>query len=412
MTKEEIQQKVYKDLRDEPNIVLKWATGIGKSKETIDIINYKINKAKKKLSVLLVVAETAHKDNWQKEFNKWKLSDCNLTIECYASLKNYKQTNWDIIIFDEAHHLFSDIRLSIIENIKASNVIVLSATLKDIYIDTLCELYGSFKVSSVSLQYAIENNILPKPKVFLIPLELDNKIPNIEIKESWGNKEKQVELTCEFLKRYHFRNRKKYPSAKLTIKCTQQQAYNIINKDYEYYRLQYLKMRKEYFKNLWLQEGSKRKRLLGSCKTDDVKLLINKLEKENKRFVCFCTNIEQAETFNSENCIHSQKQNSLQTIDDFNNNKINSLYAIGMIQEGQNLNNIQTGIIVQLDNAERAFIQKFGRTLRSDSPEQYIFYYKNTRDEEFLNNCLENVNMDYVVTIDNYKDFINGKTCY
>ena len=42
MTKEEIQQKVYKDLRDEPNIVLKWATGIGKSKETIDIINYKI----------------------------------------------------------------------------------------------------------------------------------------------------------------------------------------------------------------------------------------------------------------------------------------------------------------------------------------------------------------------------------
>ena len=57
MTKEEIQQKVYKDLRDEPNIVLKWATGIGKSKETIDIINYKINKAKKKLSVLLVVAE-------------------------------------------------------------------------------------------------------------------------------------------------------------------------------------------------------------------------------------------------------------------------------------------------------------------------------------------------------------------
>ena len=35
MTKEEIQQKVYKDLRDEPNIVLKWATGIGKSKELV-----------------------------------------------------------------------------------------------------------------------------------------------------------------------------------------------------------------------------------------------------------------------------------------------------------------------------------------------------------------------------------------
>ena len=45
-----------------------------------------------------------------------------------------------------------------------------------------------------------------------------------------------------------------------------------------------------------------------------------------------------------------------------------------MLQEGQNLEDIQAGIIVQLDGAESFYSKKFGRTLRADSPEQYIFF--------------------------------------
>ena len=83
----------------------------------------------------------------------------------------------------------------------------------------------------------------------------------------------------------------------------------------------------------------------------------------------------------------------------FNRKEISNLFAVGMLQEGVNLTDIQVGIIIQLDGEERAFIQKFGRVLRSDSPVQYIFYVKNTRDEDYLKNALENIDKNYIKSI-------------
>ena len=74
-----------------------------------------------------------------------------------------------------------------------------------------------------------------------------------------------------------------------------------------------------------------------------------------------------------------------------------------MLQEGQNLNDIEVGIIVQLDGQERSFIQKFGRSLRAEDPTQYIFYYKNTRDTEYLQNVLEGINESYIQEL-NYEN--------
>lgn len=67
-----------------------------------------------------------------------------------------------------------------------------------------------------------------------------------------------------------------------------------------------------------------------------------------------------------------------------------------MLVEGQNLNNIEAGVIVQLDGEERVFLQKFGRVMRADSPVQYIFYYKGTRDEEYLNKAIEEIDKKYI----------------
>ena len=69
---------------------------------------------------------------------------------------------------------------------------------------------------------------------------------------------------------------------------------------------------------------------------------------------------------------------------------------MGMITEGMNLNDIQAGIITQLDGKERLFIQKVGRVLRADSPVCYIFYYKDTQDENYLKTALENIDSKYV----------------
>lgn len=403
MSREELQKQALSLINNQGRVALQWCTGLGKSRAAIEIANYLVEK-NNNLKVLLVVAEVAHKNNWEEEFKKWDYKVNNTIIECYASLKKYRNTDWDLIIFDEAHHLGSELRMDILASITSKKVILLSATLPDQVLNTITSVFGEFAISKVTLKQAIEEGILPKPKVFLVPLTLDNKYPNCTIIEEWGKKDKRITYKCKLHERWEYiRNKSKYPNVTLEISCTQQQKYNYLTEQFEYWRRQFLRTRQEHTRNKWLQVGSKRKRFLGECKTEATRLLLYKLK--DKRFICFCSSIEQSEILGGNNAIHSKRENSLGIIEDFNNNKINSLFAVGMLQEGQNLTDIEAGIIIQLDGQERAFVQKFGRSLRADDPIQFIFYYKNTRDVDYLDNVIEGINEDYITEVDNLIDF-------
>ena len=397
MTREELYNQGLELAKQNTRLAFLWSTGVGKSKMAIGIANY-LSENNTELKILLVVAETAHKDNWKEEFKKWKLNKkISITIECYASLKNYQNTQWDLIIFDEAHHLGSDLRLEMLRTISAQHIILLSATLQDQLLYALQNIFGQFKVSKVTLQDAIQWGILPEPKIYLYALTLDNTRYTETIIEEWGKKNKEIPIHCTYSQRWEYiKNRKKYPNIKLIISCTQQQKYDYLTTQFNHYKTLYLNTRQINFRNKWMQAGSVRKRFLGECKTVYVEHLINEFRKKNKRFICFCSSIKQAELLGSLNAIHSKKSDSLNTINDFNEKKINSLFAIGMLQEGQNLVDIQAGIIVQLDGQERAFIQKSGRVYRAEDPIQCIFYYKNTRDEEYLNKAIENIDASFI----------------
>lgn len=408
MTREELQIQTLSLIKQSNRVALQWCTGLGKSKMAIDMANYLVNKefeeCGKSLNVLLVVAETAHKSNWKMEFEKWGLKTDNIVMECYASLKKYRNSYWDLVIFDEAHHLGSALRMDVLTELHAQNIILLSATLSDQVMQAVTEVFGEFVTSKVTLKEAIEWGILPQPKVYLIPLTLDSTYPNCTIIEEWGKKEKRVTYKCKFHERWEYlRNKNKYPNVTLEIACTQQQKYDYLSDQFEYWRSQFFRTRQEFIKNKWLQVGSKRKRFLGESKTDAIRLLLHKIQ--DKRFICFCTSIEQAELLGGKNAIHSKKDNSFNIIDDFNTKKIDNLFAVGMLQEGQNLTDIEAGVIVQLDGQERAFVQKFGRSLRATDPVQFIFYYKDTRDTEYLENVLEGIDSEYITEVDNLIDF-------
>ena len=407
MTKEELQIQSLLLIKRSNRVALQWCTGLGKSKMAIDMANYLADKdfeeCEEPLNVLLVVAETAHKSNWKIEFDRWGLKTDNVVMECYASLKNYRNSYWDLVIFDEAHHLGSDLRMNVLTELHVRNIILLSATLSDQIMQAVTGVFGEFVTSKVTLKQAIEWGILPAPKVYLIPLTLDSTYPNCTIIKEWGKKEKRVTYKCKFHERWEYlKNKNKYPNVTLEISCTQQQKYDYLSDQFEYWRSQFFRTRQEFIKNKWLQVGSKRKRFLGESKTDAVRLLLHKIR--DKRFICFCTSIEQAELLGGKNAIHSKKDNSLDIIDDFNTKKIDNLFAVGMLQEGQNLTGIEAGVIVQLNGQERAFVQKFGRSLRATDPVQFIFYYKDTRDTEYLENVLEGINEEYITEVDNLID--------
>lgn len=400
MTREELNSQAIGLLETNNNIAIQAATGVGKSKIAIDLCYEIAQRSLGPIKVLLVVAERAHISNWNAEIIKWNSPFGEMTIICYASLKNFRNTEWDAIIFDEAHHLNSELRLDVFDTLSARYRIFLSATLKDSLLWRLEQSCGPIANIKMGLQDAFNADILPEPKIKLIELTLDDTIADQTIVEEWGKADKRKTAICSYAERWKYlRDKKKIPNGKLIIQCTRKQKYDYYCEQFEYYKKRYMLSRNEFVKNKWLQCGSKRKMYLGLLKTDIAKSLIKKIGK--KRLICFCTNIEQAEYLGGLHAVHSKRKESLSIIDTFNEKKISSLYAVGMLQEGVNLNDIQVGVIIQLDGEERAFIQKFGRTLRADTPEQYIIYFKGTRDEEYLKNALENIDKKYIKKYEN-----------
>lgn len=392
--KDRLQKEEFENLRDRYRVVLKWATGCGKSKMCIDLINNAIDNypPRKTVKILFVVAERAHINNWQDEFEKWHLRMDRIVsnVICYASLKNEVGNKYDLVVFDEAHHAFTEKRLSVIETISADYVYLLSATLPSSKIEMMEEIYGKFTTSTVTLKDAIEEDILPDPRIYVVRLELDDEKANQEIRLNnpgedapvvkWKDKDKYV-----------------YKNTPCIIKCTQRQKYAFLTTKMEYWKRRYQMSHNQFQHNQWVSLGSQRKRFIGELKTPYAEKLIHRLRKQ-KRFVCFCASVDQASKLSSDATISSKSSSKYNQgiIDAFNGKKINEIFAIGMITEGMNLNGIEAGVIIQLDGKERLFVQKCGRVLRADDPIAYIFYYKNTQDEVYLKTALENIDMKYV----------------
>ena len=94
--------------------------------------------------------------------------------------------------------------------------------------------------------------------------------------------------------------------------------------------------------------------------------------------------------------IHSKRKGKDETIEKFNSGELTSLFAIGMIQEGQNLAGIEAGVIIQLSGKERKFIQELGRTMRAKEPEQHVIVFRGTRDDFYYENSLGDINPKYL----------------
>lgn len=391
MTRKDESRKLIKSKSEElfdnsRNIFLEWATGCGKSFAAINL-QARMNSQK----TFICVAESAHIQNWKDEYIKHGYESLLETTEifCYASLKKYANKSCNLLILDEAHHLFSQTRMFLITLVGHDRAIGLSATISNEQWDLFQDILGSSVKHSVSMEEAIDMGILSKPKVFLISLGLDNYRKSEIIEYNRGRNIKEIH--CDYLQsNSYIYNRKLYPTLNLKIHCTQKEKYDYLNAQYEA-----AKARRS---NGWLRYGGIRKKFLSDCKTSKLMEMTKNLSMLGKRFICFCGSIEQAEILGKDKCIHSKKD-AKKVIEKFNKYEINSLYAVGMLQEGQNLPGIEVAIIGQLDGTERPFIQKSGRGIRAEFPEIYVLYFENTKDLDYLKNVTENIPEEYLIKL-------------
>jgi superfamily II DNA or RNA helicase len=376
MTREDITKLALSKIDGTKCMILELSTGVGKSKIAIELVNHicdrVFNDCQSETSVLLLVAKTVHKQNWMDEIHKWGgLNTDNLIIECYESFHKYKDRHFDVVILDEMHHL-SEKRVEILQSMHIHECIIgLSATIKrDIKSFFKYKLHAS--IISCTINEAIESNILPEPKVYLLPLELDTV-------------KKDYEIT-KFKKKY---------------KVSQKGYYNDLSNLIEWYKSRYLSTRNIRIKNLWLSTAGKRLKWLSEQKLGIILHLLDKLK--NERTLTFCNNIEQAELLGKYN-ITSKNKDSIHYLSMFNEDTIKHITAVNILNEGMNLYNCRIGIFCNLNASEIITKQKIGRLLRHKNPIIIIPYFKDTREEELKDKMLEEYNKDTIITINNINE--------
>ena len=367
------------------HILLNLPTGFGKSALAIEVINSitDIN------SVLLLVNEVGHGKNWEVEFEKFlRKEGVECETYCYHSMHKLAGKKYDLIIADEAHHLVTDKRKEAFMDIESTYTVFLSATLKKYEVAFLKQARPELQILKVTLRNAVKSGVLPKPEIWVMHSKLDNKMANQVIKVV-RDPNKPFTVKAGYDKRFFWISKKHNPSANALISCTEREYYDYIESRVAWAKDNYEKQSTEYNKQVYLNACIERKRILGEIKTSRIKSITDRIRAKGKRFVCFVSSIEQANAMSYENAIHSKKNNNQATLDNFNDGKINEIFAVGMLQEGYNLFDCEVGIISQLDAGERGVIQKVGRVLRHDKPLVVILCIDNTRDEEFLKSALE-----------------------
>lgn len=382
--REEIRNKIL-ELRS-PYILAELPTSFGKSKIALDVM---VSRCTTKDKILIVVPRNVLKSNWKDEFIKWhyeKYLD-NVTFVTYKSFPKLAG-KYSFVIFDECHHL-SERCQEAMDAFIIDNAILLSATINKEMRLRLNTLFPKIVRVKVNIKEATEEGVLPDPRVYLIPLSLDNSYATHTIVK---NKSKGNPITVPYAKRWDYRSVK---NRTIIIQCTQQQCYNEMTSLIEWYKG---KMFREIFKNMFLQKSGERLKWLSEQKTIYIKTLLDQLHKE--RTLTFCNGISQTE-FLGKYCINSKNKKSSEYIDKFNAGKINHITACNMLDEGVNLTNCRIGVYAVLNSSDRMIKQKLGRLLRHEDPIIIIPYFKHTREEEIVNKMCEDYNPDLIKTINN-----------
>ena len=360
MDRKELQDTAVFLLERSKRLICQWATGTGKSNVALGFI-----KRHPDVRCLILVPEQNNIDNWKAEFGKFGVSAENVVISCYASFHKYENTSWGLIVLDEAPHLDTDIKREIAQTVKGEYVLALGAKIDESEMDALESSYGSFYKTTVSLEDAVKWGILPKPTVVICHMTLDDTK-----KEFWYNGKK----------------------------CSAKELYELYNSEVDSLVDKYNdeKTSTPLIRQRMFRAGSKRKRFLGKMKQDAIIKICNLLDQKNRRYLCFCSSIRQAEEIGGKKAFTSKTPASMKLLDKFNNKEINSLFVVGKLIEGQNLTDIDCGVIGQIGGTERITIQSIGRIMRSESPVIYIPIFDGTKDESFLYTLNVNIPKDYI----------------
>lgn len=382
MDREQAQEEIM-NIRSN-SILCELPTSFGKSKIGIDLAL-----RDNPMNILIVVPRLVLIENWKQEFSKWGLRYFlnKVKFSTYVGLNKHTEEHWDCIIFDEVQHLSARC-IDFVSTMRIEHAIMLSATVTKNMKWELKSLFPDLYIYTVKMKEAIDNEILPDPRVFLIPLELDN---THAVHTMIEHPKAKIIKECLYKDRWSYLRDK---SIQVHIKCTEYQYVMELGNKIEFWKRQYMRTRNEGVKTKWLFLAGQRLKFLSQLKNPIILSLLEKLKSE--RVLTFCSSIEQTEIL-GENCINSKNKESSIVLDMFNHKELDHITACNMLNEGMNLVDCRVGLYANLNSSDIIIKQRLGRILRHKDPIIIIPYFSGTREEELVEKMLEDYNPELVV---------------
>jgi superfamily II DNA or RNA helicase len=318
--------RVYKG-----NGVIKAFAGTGKTYATILLLKKgDYNK------IIIGVPTRKLKHQWIEQIKKYNIANCVVETFHILSKEKSKNLSCEILIIDECHRSTSPVFKKIYTNIAYDNILGLSATP-----NRACLNY----CGSIIIEVNIDEAQISDFTVFFHSIDLDD----FEME--------RYEKLSEGIGKLMSRMRRAQNEEKWSLR---NRIDSIIFK----------RRSIVYMAEARIPKGVS---------------LINK--NNNKSTLVICKRIEQANKISKLTkfpVYHSERPDE-KALDDFQNDRINTLISVGMLSEGYDKKNIKCLIIVSTAITEAYHIQSIGRAVRlPDDAEIHIILARKTTDEKLL----------------------------
>lgn len=358
---------------------LAMGTGTGKSKVAIDIVSQLVKAHEENTlgvvpyKVMLVTPTIIlHDHNWRLEFLKFNALAIYEKLErvCYVSLPKYNPDDYDLIIFDEYHHIsekgFEEFSSKIQPN--KTKILGLTATPpkrgdRKSRFEEVCPVIYSYSIAEAA------GTIVNDFHITVIKVPLDKVIKNVK----GGSKAKPFYTTEQGTYDYY-------------TKLVDQAKFNN-DKD----------------GLMW--QSLARKRVLDTLpsRVAYAKKIIE-AELEGFKSIIFAPSITQAEQV-CVNTFHSKVDD--QGIQAFIAGTIDRISAVNKADEGLTLGKVEKALIMKLNSTDKTMVQRIGRVCRNSMDkisEVYVLVYENTVEDGYLREALSSIDAGKVAykTIDNY----------
>lgn len=377
------------------------ATGVGKSKVPIDYA--------KEVTIendgiaLLVPTEKLRDENWKNEFSKWDASDLWDKTEslCYASASKIKGKKYSIAIVDECHNI-TELSMQFFKDNEIRDVICLTATEpEDEFKNQMIQEISKGNVYNLSLDEAVELGIVATYKLNIVFCELDDTIKSVKNKTSKGQTYYRTEKSHYDYLTSSIDNIGG-PGVTMTLSMYSLRKFRIM----------------ERMRFIYNSESKER------CS----KYILDNLIPKEDRTLIFCGSIDQTIKLCDRRYFsrpsYSKKEAKQDRIDkvnyqlqfyeaskgynDFKKGKINRLAVIKSLNEGDNIENLDSALVSQLTSKELDLIQRLGRIIRyreGHSATMWIVCALGTQDFEWLTSAISSFNKNNI----NYLFFDGNK---